>query len=108
MAKWYEWGEGDAVVTLLTDSMELYGSRLTEERGEHTTRDAAVSYHQYIMGLSTDTVEELTYPACKRVHILIGNQTGAWGNRSPQLVEADARTSSGVRIALYPFPISIT
>ena len=36
MAKWYEWGEGDVVVTLLTDSMELYGSRLTEltaERG---------------------------------------------------------------------------
>jgi cysteine synthase A len=73
MAKWYEWGEGDAVVTVLTDSMELYGSRLRElnnERGAYTARDAAVSYHQYLMGLSTDYVEELTYPARKRVHNL--------------------------------------
>jgi cysteine synthase len=45
MAKWYEWGEGDAAITVLTDSMELYGSRLREltaERGEYTARDAAV------------------------------------------------------------------
>ena len=73
MAKWYEWGEGDVVLTVLTDSMELYGSRLREltaERGEFTARDAAVAYHQYILGLSTDYVEELTYPARKRVHNL--------------------------------------
>jgi cysteine synthase A len=73
MAKWYEWGEGDAVVTVLTDSMELYGSRLREltaERGEYSARDAAVGYHQYLMGLSTDHMEELTYPARKRVHNL--------------------------------------
>ena len=73
MAKWYEWGEGDVVVTVLTDSMELYGSRLAElnaERGPYTARDAAVSYHQYLMGLSTDYMEELTYPARKRVHNL--------------------------------------
>jgi cysteine synthase len=73
MAKWYEWGEGQAVVTVLTDSMELYGSRLAElnaERGPYTARDAAVSYHQYLMGLSTDYTEELTYPARKRVHNL--------------------------------------
>ena len=58
MAKWLEWGEGDVVVTLLTDSMELYGSRLTElteERGEYTTHDATVSYHQYVMGLGPTT-----------------------------------------------------
>ncbi|MGC8780362.1 MAG: pyridoxal-phosphate dependent enzyme [Anaerolineae bacterium] len=73
MAKWYEWGEGDVIVTVLTDSMELYGSRLAEltaERGPFTGHDAAVAYHQYIMGLSTDYVEELTYPARKRVHNL--------------------------------------
>jgi cysteine synthase A len=73
MAKWYEWGEGEAVVTVLTDSMELYGSRLAElnaERGSYSERDAAVSYHQYLMGLTTDYTEELTYPARKRVHNL--------------------------------------
>ncbi|MCU0509441.1 MAG: pyridoxal-phosphate dependent enzyme [Anaerolineae bacterium] len=73
MAKWYEWGEGDVVATVLTDSMELYCSRLaelTEERGEYTARDAAVGYHQHIQGLSTDYTEELTYPDRKRVHNL--------------------------------------
>ncbi len=73
MAKWYEWGEGDAVVTVLTDSMELYTSRLREltaERGEFSARDAAVAYHQYLMGQTTDHVEELTYPGRKRVHNL--------------------------------------
>jgi len=73
MAKWYEWGEGDVIVTVLTDSMELYGSRLAEltaERGPYTARDAAISYHQYLMGLSTDYMEELTYPARKRIHNL--------------------------------------
>ena len=73
MAKWYEWGEGDVVMTVLTDSMDLYGSRLREltaERGAFTARDGAVAYHQYLMGQSTDHVEELTYPARKRVHNL--------------------------------------
>jgi len=73
MAKWYEWGEGDAVVTVLTDSMDLYHSRLRElnaERGPFTARDAAVAYHQYLMGLSTDFVEELTSPSRRRVHNL--------------------------------------
>jgi len=73
MAKWYEWGEGDVVMTVLTDSMEMYASRLREltaERGEFTGRDAAAAYHQHILGLTTDYVEELTYPARKRVHNL--------------------------------------
>jgi hypothetical protein len=111
MAKWYEWGEGDVVVTLLTDSMELYGSRLRElnhERGEYTARDAAVGYHQYLMGLSTDYMEELTYPARKRVHNLkyytwveqqgktfeeIQDQwydPGYWGGIHQQVEEIDA------------------
>src|SRR5512133_3548351 len=34
MAKYYELGENDIVLTVLTDSMELYGSRLREMRQE--------------------------------------------------------------------------
>jgi cysteine synthase len=73
MAKWYEWGEGDMVVTVLTDSIDMYQSRLREltaERGEFTARDAAVAYHKHMVGQGTDNVEELTWPARKRVHNL--------------------------------------
>lgn len=73
MVKWYEWGEGDVVITVLTDSMEMYTSRLEEltaERGEFTAEDAAIAYHRYLMGQSTDYMEELTYPARKRIHNL--------------------------------------
>jgi cysteine synthase len=73
MARWYEWGEGDVVLTVLTDSMELYASRLEElreERGPFTASDAAIAYHQHLLGQRTDNMEELTYPARKRVHNL--------------------------------------
>jgi len=72
-AKWFELGENDVVLTVLTDSMEMYGSRLREltaERGEFSATDAAVAYHRYLLGESTDTMQELTYPDKKRVHNL--------------------------------------
>ncbi len=73
MAKWYELGDNDVLVTILTDSMEMYGSRLQEQNqqhGEFTPRDAAVAYHHHLAGQGTDNMEELTYPARKRVHNL--------------------------------------
>jgi cysteine synthase len=73
MVRWYEWGEGNAVVTVLTDSMEMYQSRLQELRvaqGDFTSRDAAVAYHRHLLGQGTEHMEELTYPARKRVHNL--------------------------------------
>ena len=72
-AKYYELGENDVVMTILTDSMEMYGSRLrelTEERGEFTDLDAAGAYHQHLMGTTIDYVEELTYYGRQRVHNL--------------------------------------
>jgi cysteine synthase len=73
MAKWYELGPTDVVLTVFTDSMELYGSRLRElreGRGEYTERDAAADYHRYLLGTTTDYVEELGYRDQKRVHNL--------------------------------------
>jgi len=73
MARWYEWGEGAAVVTVLTDSMEMYQSRLRElgeSRGEFTARDAAIAYHHHLIGQGIENVEELTHPARKRIHNL--------------------------------------
>lgn len=73
MAKYYELGEGEVILTILTDSMEMYGSRLrelNEERGEFTEMDAAVSYNRYLLGTTTDYVEELTHESRKRIHNL--------------------------------------
>ncbi len=72
-ARYYELGEHDIVMTVLTDSMEMYTSRLQElnqERGEFTDSDAAAVYARNIEGLTIDNMEELTYYGRKRIHNL--------------------------------------
>ncbi len=72
-AKWYELTGEDVVMTLGTDSMEMYESRLAElneERGEFTLLDAAGAYHQHLMGQSLANVQELDYYQRKRIHNL--------------------------------------
>jgi cysteine synthase A len=72
-AKYYELGEQDVVLTVLTDSMELYGSRLKEmhqEFGDYSQTDAAEHYARYLQGESTDNMIELTYADRRRVHNL--------------------------------------
>jgi cysteine synthase A len=73
LAKYYEMGEHDIVLTVLTDSMELYGSRLHEmqqEYGEYSERQAAADFSRYLLGESTDNMLELAYTDRKRVHNL--------------------------------------
>ncbi len=72
-AKYYELGEEDVVLTVFTDSMELYQSRLREmhaEIGAYTDRDAAVAYERYLLGLATDNLLELRHTDRRRVHNL--------------------------------------
>lgn len=72
-AKYYELGEHDFVITVLTDSMELYGSRLQEmhqEHGEYREVDAAADHARYLQGITTDHLEELSYADRRRVHNL--------------------------------------
>jgi len=72
-ARYYELDEHDIVLTVLTDSMEMYDSRLrelTEERGQFTENDAAAVYARYLQGLTIDNMEELTYYGRKRIHNL--------------------------------------
>lgn len=72
-AKYQELTENDVVLTVLTDSMELYSSRLTEmhqEFGEYTASDAVADFSRYLMGQSTDNMTELTYADRRRVHNL--------------------------------------
>ncbi len=72
-AKWYELDEQDVVLTVFTDSMELYQSRLRElheEHGHYSETDAAVDYERYLLGTGIDYVEELRYWDAKRIHNL--------------------------------------
>lgn len=72
-AKYYELGENDIVLTVLTDSMELYNSRIAEmrqEMGEYTETDAAADFDRYLLGQSTDNLLELRYTDRRRVHNL--------------------------------------
>lgn len=73
VAKYYDMGEDDVMMTMLTDSMDLYGSRLTEmheEVGEYTELDAAAHFARYLHGENTANMLELRYPDRKRIHNL--------------------------------------
>jgi len=72
-AKYYELGEHDVVLTVLTDSMELYGTRLaeyTEQYGPFTPYDAAEAFAGALHGATTDHLLELSYADRKRIHNL--------------------------------------
>lgn len=72
-AKYYELGEQDIVLSVLTDSMELYGSRIREmheEFGAYSERDAAAHFSRYMLGQSIDNLLELSYVERRRVHNL--------------------------------------
>ena len=72
-ARYYEMGENDIVLTVLTDSMELYQSRLKEmqaEHGEYTESEAAADFARWLHGQSTDNLLELRYSDRRRIHNL--------------------------------------
>lgn len=73
LAKHQELDGHDVVLTVATDSLEMYESRLAEmtlERGEHTSLDAAGAFQRYLMGAGTDHVHELGYWDRMRIHNL--------------------------------------
>jgi len=72
-AKYYEMDENDIMLTVFTDSMELYRSRLRElhqEFGEYSERNAAADFARYLLGESTDNMLELRYTDRRRIHNL--------------------------------------
>jgi cysteine synthase len=71
--KYFELGEHDIVLTVLTDSMELYQSRLKEmhaEFGSYTEANAAADFARYLHGQSTDNLVELRFTDQRRIHNL--------------------------------------
>ena len=53
--------------------MELYGSRIEELRekyGPYDERQAAIDYERFLLGITTDRIQELTYWDRRRIHNL--------------------------------------
>ena len=72
-AKYFEMTADDVIVTIATDSVELYQSRLGElkdEHGDYTSIQAGIDHERYIMGAKTDYMKELTYTDKKTIHNL--------------------------------------
>ncbi|MFC2062132.1 pyridoxal-5-phosphate-dependent protein subunit beta, partial [Elusimicrobiota bacterium] len=72
-AKYYEFNENDVVITIATDSMEMYQSRVQEYRekeGEYTQQQAAVDFGKYIANLGIDYMLETSHYNKKRMHNL--------------------------------------
>jgi cysteine synthase A len=71
-AKYNELTEDDYVVSIATDSMQLYGSRLeelTEERGDYTENDTLRDL-QLLSSVGIDNMNELNYYDKKAIHNL--------------------------------------
>jgi len=71
-AKYNELTEDDYVVSVATDSMQLYGSRLdelTEERGRYTESDTFRDL-QLLNSIGLDNMKELSYYDKKAIHNL--------------------------------------
>jgi cysteine synthase len=72
-AKYYELTEKDVVATVLTDSVEMYLSRveeLREEEGGYGALRASADFARSLAGQGTDNMAELTYRDRRRVHNL--------------------------------------
>jgi len=71
-AKYYELTSEDVVLTVFTDSMELYGSRMKEMHEEHGPyeREEAAKDYDHLMNLGIDYTQELGHYERKRVHNL--------------------------------------
>ncbi|MEW5826931.1 MAG: pyridoxal-phosphate dependent enzyme [Candidatus Bipolaricaulota bacterium] len=72
-AKYYELGAGDIVLTVMTDSMELYRTRIAELdalHGPYAERNAVLDFHARLRGQGTDHVLELRQADRRRIHQL--------------------------------------
>ena len=70
-ARHYDMDSRDVIFTPLTDSMELYTSRveeMAEKHGSYTTHLADQHFGRYLMGIGPDYLRELTYSDRKALH----------------------------------------
>ena len=70
-ARYYEMNSKDVIFTCLTDSSDLYSSRITElqeGRGTYTRDNAIADKARYVDGIVTDNLRELNYHDQKALH----------------------------------------
>jgi cysteine synthase len=72
-ARYFEMTADDIIVTIATDSAEMYRSRLDElnqERGEYDILQAVRDFERCLAGSRTDNMKELSYTDRKAIHNL--------------------------------------
>jgi cysteine synthase A len=72
-ARYYEMDGRDVLFTPLTDSMDLYASRVAEQRelhGPYAEADAGAHFARYLEGIGIDHLRELSYLDRKALHNL--------------------------------------
>jgi hypothetical protein len=72
-AKHFEMTSDDIIITIATDSAEMYSSRiaeLNEERGAYDMLQAVRDFEKCLAGISCDNMKELTYNDRKAIHNL--------------------------------------
>jgi len=70
-ARYYDMDSRDVIFTPLTDSMDLYSSRLQEMEANHGSYDSHLAdqhFGRYLQGVTTDHLRELNYPDRKALH----------------------------------------
>lgn len=73
VAKYYEMNSRDYIFIPLTDSIDLYKSRIKEyrlEQGEYTEIRAGKDFGRWLLGCEPDYIRELTYRDRKALHNL--------------------------------------
>jgi len=72
-ARYFELTPDDIIITIATDSAEMYRSRveeLREERGDYDTLQAVRDFEQCLPGTRCDNMKELTFTDRKAIHNL--------------------------------------
>jgi len=72
-ANYFEMTKDDVIVTIATDSADMYQSRLTElrdDKGNYSDIQAGKDFERCILGSKTDSMKELNYYDQKAIHNL--------------------------------------
>ena len=72
-ARYFEMTADDVIITIATDSADMYKSRvdeLREERGDYNHIQAVRDFEKCMLGITTDNMKELGYKDKKAIHNL--------------------------------------